>query len=105
MQDAAVLRQRAKVELVHDEALARFLPVRVALVELTLADGTRLTERVEAVRGTPRNPMSRAEVTDKARDLVAPVLGAEKSARLIETVFALETVADMRTLRPLLQPG
>ena len=105
MHDAAVLRQRAQVELVRDDALSRFLPVRVALVELTLADGTRLAERVEAVRGTPRNPMSRAEVIGKARDLVAPILGSANSARLIETVFALEAVADMRTLQPLLQPG
>ena len=105
MQDAAVLRQRAKVELIHDETLARLLPVRVALVELSLTDGTRLTERVEAVRGTPRNPMSKAEVIGKCTDLVAPILGSEKCARLIETVFALETVADMRALRPLIQPG
>ncbi len=103
MQDAAVLRQRAKVELVRDEALARLLPVRVAVVELTLTDGTRLTQRVEAVRGTPRNPMSKAEVIDKCRDLVAPVLGSEKAARLIETVFAIEALADIRQLRPLLQ--
>ena len=105
MQDAAVLRERAKVQLVHDEALAKLLPVRVALVEVQLTDGTRLTERVDAVRGTPRNPMSRAEVVDKCRDLVAPVLGAEKSARLIETVLAIEAVTDIRSLRPLLQPG
>jgi 2-methylcitrate dehydratase PrpD len=105
MQDAAVLRQRAKVQLVHDDDLAPLLPVRVAIVELTLTDGTRLVERVEAVRGTPRNPMPRAEVVDKCRDLIAPVLGSEKSARLIETVFAIEAVADIRTLRPLLQPG
>jgi 2-methylcitrate dehydratase PrpD len=105
MQDAAVLRQRAKVQLVHDEALARLLPVRVAVVELTLTDGTRLTERVEAVRGTPRNPMSRAEVIDKCRDLIAPVLGPETSTRLIETVFAIESMTDIRRLRPLLQRG
>jgi 2-methylcitrate dehydratase PrpD len=49
MQDATVLRQRAKVQLIPDEALARLLPVRIAIVELTLNDGTRLTERVEAV--------------------------------------------------------
>jgi len=105
MQDTAVLRQRAKVQLVHDETLARLLPVRVAVVELTLTDGTRLTERVEAVRGTPRNPMSRAEVIDKCRDLIAPVLGPETSTRLIETVFAIETMTDIRRLRPLLQRG
>jgi 2-methylcitrate dehydratase PrpD len=105
MQDAAALRQRAKVNLVYDEELARLLPVRVAVVEIELTDGTTLTERVTAVRGTPRNPMTRTEVIDKARDLTAPVLGREKSDRLIETVFAIETVADIRSLRPLLQRG
>jgi 2-methylcitrate dehydratase PrpD len=105
MQDAAVLRQRAKVQLVHDPELARFLPVRVAIVEVTLADGSRLSERVEAVRGTPRNPMTRAEVIDKCKDLMAPVLGSAKSAQLIESVFALEAVTDIRKLRPLLQVG
>ena len=104
MRDGAVLRQRAKVQLVGDETLQVFLPVRVAVVEVTLADGTRLTERVDAVRGTPRNPMSRAEVVDKCRDLIAPILGPETSTRLIETVFAIEKVTDIRRLRPLLQP-
>jgi hypothetical protein len=42
-------------------------------------------------------------VIDKARDLTAPVLGRQKSDRLIETVFAIETVTDIRSLRPLLQ--
>jgi 2-methylcitrate dehydratase PrpD len=103
MQDPAALRQRAKVNLVHDEELAKLLPVRVAIVEIELIDGTRLSERVSAVRGTPRNPMSRAEVIEKARDLTAPVLGRETSERLIETVYAIETVTNVRSLRPLLQ--
>src|SRR5205085_10136688 len=55
MQDATVLRQRAKVQYVPDQQLARLLPVRVAVVEITLTDGTTMTERVEAVRGTVRN--------------------------------------------------
>ena len=105
MKDAAVLRQRAKINLVHDEELAKFLPVRVAIVEIGLADGTRLSEQVTAVRGTPRNPMSRTEVIDKARDLVEPILGREKSKRLIDTVFAIESVANIRNLQPLLQRG
>jgi 2-methylcitrate dehydratase PrpD len=105
LQDAATLRERAKIDLLRDEELAKFLPVRVAIVEIELADGTRLTERVSAVRGTPRNPMSRAEVIDKARDLTAPVLGRETAERLIETVLAIETLASFRQLRPLLQRG
>jgi 2-methylcitrate dehydratase PrpD len=105
MQDPALLRQRAKVELVHDEELAKLLPVRVAIVEIDLVDGSHLSERVSAVRGTPRNPMSRAEVIDKARDLIAPVLGPEPCGRLIETVLAIETMTDIRQLGPLLQRG
>jgi 2-methylcitrate dehydratase PrpD len=103
MQDAAALRQRAKVNLVRDEELTKLFPVRVAIVEIELTDGTRLSERVSAVRGTPRNPMSRAEVIEKARDLTAPILGREKAESLIETVYAIETVTDVRSLRPLLQ--
>jgi len=103
MADAAAQRERAKVSLVRDEELSKLLPVRVTVVEVELADGTRLSERVAAVRGTPRNPMSRADVTAKAGDLIAPVLGRETSARLIETVLAIEAVPDIRALRPLLQ--
>ena len=103
MRDPAVLRERAKVDLVHDDELVQHLPVRVAIVEIELSDGSRLSERVEAVRGTPRNPMSRSEVIDKARDLITPVLGAETSQRLIETVYQIEGVADVRSLRSLLR--
>lgn len=105
MQQPAVLRERAKVTLVCDEELSKLLPVRITLVEIELKDGRRLSERVAAVRGTPRNPMTRGEVMDKARDLISPVLGRETSARLIETIFKIEHVQDIRSLRPLLQPG
>ncbi len=105
MQDTAVLRERTKVELLRDEELAKVLPSRVAIVEIELADGSRDSERVTAVRGTPLNPMSQAEVIGKARSLITPVLGHEKSERLIETVYAIETVTDIRSMRPLLQPA
>jgi 2-methylcitrate dehydratase PrpD len=103
MKDPAALRQRAKVNLVRDEELAKLLPVRVAVVEIELTDGTYLSERVAAVRGTSRNPMSHAEVVEKARELIAPILGREKSERLIETVYAIETVSDVRSSQPPLQ--
>jgi 2-methylcitrate dehydratase PrpD len=105
MQDPDALRQRAKVNLVRDEELSKLLPVRVSIVEVELNDGTRLSERVEAVRGTPRNPMPRAEVTEKARDLTVPVLGRDTSRRLIEAVMTMETLTDIRSLRRLVQHG
>ena len=103
MKDAFVLRQRSKVTYVPDATLAALLPARVAVVEITLNDGTQLSERVEAVRGTVRNPMPRGEVVDKARDLIAPVLGAPTAQTLIDTLLAIDVVKDIRTLRSLLQ--
>jgi 2-methylcitrate dehydratase PrpD len=105
MQDAAVLRQRRKVRYVPDATLTPLLPARVAAVEVTLVDGTVLADRVEAVRGTVRNPMPRGEVVDKARDLMDPVLGTATTAKLIDAVMSIETIPDVRMLRPLLQPS
>jgi hypothetical protein len=72
-------------------------------VEVKLNDGTQLSERVDAVRGTVQNPMSREEVVDKARDLMAPVLGSANCGSLIDKVMSFEKVKDIRELRPLLQ--
>jgi 2-methylcitrate dehydratase PrpD len=103
MRDPAILRERAKAHLVPDEGLERLYPKRVTIVELTLKDGTHLTQRVEAVRGTAENPMTRDEVIEKARDLMEPFLGSSNCTGLIDAVFQLENVKDVRELRPLLQ--
>jgi 2-methylcitrate dehydratase PrpD len=103
MEDPAILRQREKIQLVPDEELQRRLPRREAIVEITLNDGTRLSEHVEAVRGTAENQMTREEVVAKCRQLMEPVLGVATSASLIEKVLGLESMKDIRELRPLLQ--
>jgi 2-methylcitrate dehydratase PrpD len=103
MKDPAVLKERGKINLVPDDELERLMPLRVAILEITLADGTHLVRRVDNVRGTPENPMSREEVIAKARDLITPILGAPKASSLIVKLFDLENVTDIRQLRPLLQ--
>jgi 2-methylcitrate dehydratase PrpD len=103
LRDPATLRARAKVRLVADPELQRLMPLRVAIVEVTLLDGSRRSRRVDDVRGTPKNPMTRAEVVAKATDLCAPIVGTERCSKLIEKVFHLELVSDVRQLRPLLQ--
>jgi 2-methylcitrate dehydratase PrpD len=103
MKDPAVLRQRAKVEVVADPRIDARRPRREAIVELTFTDGTQLSEWVRDVRGTADNPMTRDEVVDKARDLIAPVLGTSACSALISKLLAVETLQDIRELRPLLQ--
>jgi 2-methylcitrate dehydratase PrpD len=103
MVEAAIQKHRAKVQLVGDEALEKFLPRRAGIVEITTADGKTVTERVDDVRGTAENPMPRDEVIGKARDLIVPVLGPQTFDKLVARVFDLEHLRSVRELRPLIQ--
>src|SRR5258708_11090483 len=89
MKDPAVLRQRAKVEVVADPRIDARRPRREAIVEVTLADGTQLSEWVKDVRGTAENPMTRDEFVATARDRITPVLRASTCTALIEKVLGL----------------
>lgn len=103
MKDPAVLKERAKVQLIGDDELERHMPDREGIVEVTLNDGAKHTEYVKTVRGSAGNPMTREEVIAKARDLIAPVLGAATFEKLSSQVFQIENVKSIRELRPLLQ--
>src|SRR5256884_4115294 len=103
MKDPAVLRHRAKVQVLADARIDARRPRREAIIELTFVDGSQLTEWIKDVRGTAENPMTREEVVAKAQDLIVPVLGTATCNKLIETVLNLESVKDIRSLRPFLQ--
>ncbi len=103
MKHPKVLAVRSRIELIGDEELTRALPSRQGIVELRLRDGRSLRHHTKAVRGTAQNPMTRAEVDEKAYHLMAPILGKPRARRLCDTVWALEKVSSMRKLRPLLR--
>jgi 2-methylcitrate dehydratase PrpD len=75
---------------------------RQAIVTAVLRDGRALRHHTHAVRGTPADPMSQQEVEDKARDLMAPVLG-ERCDAAVRRLCTLETLSQTRELRPLLE--
>ena len=95
--------QRQKSSWCPTRHSKRIYPSAMPSSRSRLRTARRLSERVDAVRGTADNPMTREEVVAKCRDLLSPVLGAPKSGRLIDAVLGLESVKDVRTLRPLLQ--
>jgi 2-methylcitrate dehydratase PrpD len=101
MQDPRVLGLRARVRL--EAPAGRGGASRPPLLEITLSDGTRLTQDTGPVLGTVENPMTREQFVAKCRDLMTPVLGESQSARLIDRVLDLDRVKDVRELRPLLQ--
>jgi 2-methylcitrate dehydratase PrpD len=100
MQDPSILRLRAKVRL--EDPGAGGAGAR-PLLEITLANGTHLSQDAGPVLGTVDNPMTREQLVAKCHELMTPVLGATPSTRLIARVLDLEKTRDIRELRPLLQ--
>ena len=103
MHDPAVLAVRRRVELVGDDELSRAMPSRQGIVELDLIDGRRLRKHVTEVRGTAENPMTRAEVDEKAFHLMEPILGKRRARALCNAVWDIERLDDVRKQRPLLR--
>ncbi len=103
MLDPKVLALRKKVTLIGDRTLQKALPSRQGIVTVTLKNGRKLRHHTKAVRGTAQNPMARAEVDEKCFHLLAPILGKGRARKLVDTVWKLEKVKDVRTLRTLLR--
>jgi 2-methylcitrate dehydratase PrpD len=102
MQSPDVQAIKARVHLEVDLEMDKTGPRYQALVELTTASGQALREHIINVRGRPENPMSPAEVEEKARELMAPVLGDDRVNKLFDSIRNLEMVSDISKLRPLL---
>ena len=99
MKDPKVLAAKAMVQLVGDKALMDRDAPRSGRVEVTLKDGRTVSRFTRHAPGTKENPMDTEAVNEKARNLMAPILGGEKTERLIGSVNALEDVKDVRELR------
>lgn len=105
MKDSKVLAEKAKVQLTGDKALMDPTAPRSGRVEVTLKDGRTVSHFTRHAPGTPENPMDTEAVNAKARNLMAPVLGTDKTESLIRRVNALEDVKDVRELSSYLAGG
>jgi len=99
MRNSPILELRRKIALVSSEELARALPPRQAIVIVKTQDGRLLSKRAVAVRGTPDNPMTQAEIEEKALDLIAEVLGLRRGRAILRAMASLEKVPDVTMLR------
>ena len=102
--DPAVVRLKKCIELSESRELSKAKTTQ-AIVEIVTRSGGRFSYHTRAVRGSATNPMKREEVAVKGRDLLVPVLGSRRAERLIDTVWNLELVKDVRDLRRLLSPA
>lgn len=87
-----------RVKVIGDPQLNDPAAPRGGLVEVTLKDGGTLSKHTRFPPGTKENPLDTETVNAKARDLMAPVLGAERTEAAIAQLNRLEQVGDVGEL-------
>ena len=102
MADPQVRAVRERVTLVADRGLMDPDAPRSAHLEVTLQDGRTVSHFTRHAPGTKENPLDTAGVNAKVRDLMEPVLGAERTDAVIQRIHSLEQLSDMRELRAFL---
>jgi 2-methylcitrate dehydratase PrpD len=102
MADSQIRAIRERIELIPDRALMDPAAPRSGFVEVTLRDGRKVSHFTRHPPGTKENPLDAETLHAKVRDLMAPVLGAQRTEAVIQRVNTLEQVANVRELRPLL---
>ena len=102
MRDPRILAQRSKITVVPDAALMDPAAPRGGIVQVTTTDGRTVEHFTRFPPGTKENPLSTEAVSAKAHDLMAPVLGAARTEQLIDRINRLETLDNIRQLRPLI---
>jgi 2-methylcitrate dehydratase PrpD len=76
---------------------------RAARVAVRLKDGQRFSALVIHFRGSPKNPLTLAELEEKARRLTRSLLSPAKFARLGETLLNLEKAKNILQVSALLR--
>lgn len=97
--DPALRSLLGRVTLSVDPELDRAFPGRRgARVHITLDDGSEHQVVARTRRGDPDLPLTDAELSDKYTELVGPHLGPAPAARLLEGLWKLDQVEQVRSL-------
>jgi 2-methylcitrate dehydratase PrpD len=103
MADPAIKAIMGRIELIADPALMDPQAPRSGNVEVLLKDGRSVSKFVRHAPGTKENPMDVTQVNDKAATLMGPILGLDRTEKLIKAVNSLEQIKDVRQLEEWLQ--
>jgi 2-methylcitrate dehydratase len=97
--DPKIWKFLESVKVVRNAELSAMYPGAVAnIVHVDLADGKRLTKRVDYPLGHARNPLKDAEVEGKFTSLVAPVLGENGAKKIVDLVWKLDEAKNVDEL-------
>ena len=95
MQDSTVIALKQKITLVPDPSREP----RRAHVTIMIDGGRSFSHQAGPVHGSPENPMTREDVDRKAFGLLAPVLGKANAQQLIDVLWNIDALENIRDLR------
>ncbi len=75
---------------------------RHTVIEIETKGGRTLAQHTKSPPGTVQNPMTKEQLTAKARDLMTPGLGPARTEKLIAKLQDSDAVRNVRELRPFL---
>jgi 2-methylcitrate dehydratase PrpD len=108
LKDPEIARLTEVVQLAEDDEFnARFPAERLARVALCLRDGRVLRSANTLARGDPATALTEAELAAKYDELVAPLVGPQRSAAMDRDIAGLDSDPDSlgRLLGQLLEPA
>src|SRR5213596_2050210 len=97
--DLAIWKFLENVRVERNADLSAMYPEAVGnIVHVDLADGRRLTKRVDYPLGNAKNRLKDSEVEGKFKALVEPALGAARAEKIVDLVWKLDEAKNMDEL-------
>jgi 2-methylcitrate dehydratase PrpD len=103
LKDKRVLAMMRRVRLKVDSEVEQEGWDRAARVTVHLKNRKRHSRLVVHFKGTPQNPLTRAEVEDKAKKLTRSIMSQVKTGRLLDAIRNLEKLPDISSVGNLLR--
>lgn len=99
LKDPRILSTINKVKVEADPDIEKNFPrLQPAYVEIQLESGETHGKYLEFAKGDPRDPMSDAELEEKFHALATPLLSKKARRRVIDMIWSLEKVEEIRDL-------
>src|SRR5207248_1304086 len=97
--DPKIWKFLENVKVERNAELSALYPGAVAnIVHVDLADGRRLTRRVDYPMGHAKNPLQDSQVEEKFRALVEPMVGNARARRIVDIVWKLDEAKNVDEL-------
>jgi 2-methylcitrate dehydratase len=94
--------ESVKVER-HPELSSMYPEAAANIVHVELADGKRLTKRVNHSKGHAKNPLKDSEVEEKFFALVEPAIGQKRAKKIVDLAWRLDAAANIEELMKALE--